>query len=423
MTPGTLALTDQEQRMLAGEDGQAKQFTMRILCQMAVCMGASKLIKIRSAHIDGCLFNGQASLDFAERVLAAGGQVSVPTTLNVGTLDLIHPELFRGTPSLAQNGKALMQLYIDLGCQPSFTCAPYQLAKRPSFGEHIAWAESNAIVFANSVLGARTNRYGDFIDLCAAVTGLVPFTGLHTDEGRRAQHVFKLEDFSDSLLEQETFYAALGLFIGRYTEKRIPVVVGLPQGVHEDWLKSLGAASATSGSVGLFHAVGVTPEAATLSDALQHQPAERTQAVTPTDLKQIIASLTTAEETELSAVCLGTPHFSLPEFERLMRLLEPYDAPCKVEFYINTGRAILKQLEKKGYTETLSSLGINLVIDTCTYITPIIRNLGGVMMTNSGKWAYYAPGNLGVKVAFGSLEDCVKSAFLGSVTRDETVWS
>ncbi len=420
----TLILSKNDSAMLAGEQGRGKQFAMRIVSQMAKAMGATSLVDISSAHIDGCLYNGQASVDFVKHAVEIGAEVSVPTTLNVGTLDLIHPELFRGEEKVAEAGKFIMESYQKLGCKPSFTCAPYQLPKRPEFGEHIAWAESNAIVFANSVLGARTNRYGDFIDLCAAISGRVPYSGFHTDEGRRAQHVFKLKGFSDELLTQETLFTAVGLFVGRKTESRIPVIVGLPSDASEDALRALGAASATSGSVGLFHAVGITPEAVTLDDALQHQDAEIVEIIKPDDLRQVLKNLSTATNKEtLSAICLGTPHFSIHEFEALMTILENYSGRVEMEFYINTGRHVLAQLEERGHVKELEGRGIQLVIDTCTYITPILKNLDGVVMTNSGKWAYYAPGNIGVQVAFGSLEDCVKSAYLGEVSQDDRIWS
>ncbi len=419
-----LVLTEKDKAMLAGEEGRGKQFAMRIMSQMATAMGAKKLVDIVSAHIDGCLYNGQTSLDFVNHALEIGAEVSVPTTLNVGTLDLIHPELFLGKEKVASAGKAIMEGYQKLGCRPTFTCAPYQLPDRPAFGEHIAWAESNAIVFANSVLGARSNRYGDFIDLCAAITGRVPYAGFHTDEGRRGQHVFELEGFSDELLAQETMFTALGLYVGRKTESRVPVIVGLPQDPPEDYLRALGAATATSGGVGIYHAVGITPEAASLEDALQNQEAEQIDVVKPEDLRQVLKNLTTASYQEkLVAVCLGTPHFSIHEFEALMVVLENYSGKVKMEFYINTGRHVLQQLEERGHVKALEARGIQLVIDTCTYLTPILKDLNGVVMTNSGKWAYYAPGNIGVQVAFGSLEDCVKSAYLGEVSQDERVWS
>ena len=159
---------------------------MQLVIAAGKAVGATELLDISGAHIDSCLYHGQASLDFAERLSAAGATVAVPATLNVSSLDLLHPDLYRGDPDTARRARALMDAYVAMGCRPTWTCAPYQLASRPTLGEQVAWGESNAIVFANSVLGARTNRYGDFLDISCAITGRAPATGLHTDEGRLA---------------------------------------------------------------------------------------------------------------------------------------------------------------------------------------------------------------------------------------------
>src|SRR5688500_14757804 len=161
-------LNDADRSMLEGAEGDAAAFAMRVLVSFAEALGAPALLDISRAHIDGCLYHGQVSLDFVERMVAGGGRVRVPTTLNVGAMDLIHPELVQLRDPERTAARRLMTAHEELGCQPSFTCAPYQTAFRPSFGEQIAWGESNAIVFANSVIGARTNRYADFIDLCCA---------------------------------------------------------------------------------------------------------------------------------------------------------------------------------------------------------------------------------------------------------------
>src|ERR687895_2061864 len=236
-----LALSQEDRAQLEGERGDAAQLAMRIVTAMAAIAGAERLTDISRAHIDGCLYHGRAGLDFAERLAEARARVVVPTTLNVGSLDLLHPELYRGDPATARRARRLMDLYVGMGCRPTWTCAPYQLESRPAFGEHIAWAESNAIVFANSVLGARTNRYGDFMDICAAVTGKVPLTGLHTDAERRGGIVFSLEEDSARLLEEDAAYAGLGLVIGRAAGSLVPVIEGLPPTVSEDQLKALGA--------------------------------------------------------------------------------------------------------------------------------------------------------------------------------------
>src|SRR5262245_47486189 len=144
---------------------------MRILVETAGVMGAERLIDVASAHVDGCLYHGLAGLEFAERLVAGGARVSVPTTLNVSSLDLLHPERPPGDPDTAANARRQMDLYVAMGCRPTWTCAPYQLSERPAFGQHVAWAESNAIVVCNSVLGARTNRDGDILDVGPAIPG------------------------------------------------------------------------------------------------------------------------------------------------------------------------------------------------------------------------------------------------------------
>src|SRR5919106_4222976 len=202
----TLRLTPDEEAMLAGREGDATRLAMRILVEMAGIAGADRFLEVTSAHIDGGLYHGRAGLDFAERLSASGARVSVPTTLNVSSLDLLHPDLYRGDPDTAAQARRLMDAYRAMGCEPTWTCAPYQLRRRPGLGEQIAWAESNAIVFANSVLGARTERYGDFIDICAAITGRVPDAGLHRSENRIGRAVFDVSDVSAALLAEDVLY-------------------------------------------------------------------------------------------------------------------------------------------------------------------------------------------------------------------------
>src|SRR5690606_37185661 len=217
----------------------------------------------------------------------------------------------------------LMLAHEELGCVPSYTCAPYQTLFRPQRGWQIAWAESNAIVFANSVLGARTNRYGDFVDLCCAVTGRVPYYGLHLTENRRATVVVEVEALPPEWDDPGIACVAVGHVIGRRCGERIPAIVGLPAATAEDDLKALGATAASAGSVAMFHAVGHTPEAATLEDALQGEVAEETIRLTADDLRDTVRRLSTVPDgARLAAVSLGTPHFSPAEFAGLMPLLD-----------------------------------------------------------------------------------------------------
>ncbi|MCI0437297.1 MAG: aconitase X catalytic domain-containing protein [Gemmatimonadetes bacterium] len=418
-----LSLEPDEIAAHQGRRGEAVRLAMRIVVRMAELAGADRLIPIAGAHIDSCLFHGRAGLDFAERLAQAGARVAVPATLNVSSLDLLHPGLFRGDAETATLARRQMDAYVAMGCRPTWTCAPYQLPERPRRGEHIAWAESNAIVFANSVLGARTDRYGDFIDICAAITGRVPLAGLHRDADRRGDVVFDCGALPVRVLECDAFYPVLGHLVGREVGRAVPVLSGLPAGLSEDRLKAIGAAAAASGAVAMFHAVGSTPEAPALDDALHGRPATGTTAVTMPMVRAARDELSTKHHGPLVAISLGTPHYSIAEFARLMPLLDGVRFASGIDAWVSTGRATLAELERRGWAERLRAAGVTLVVDTCTYITPILRHSSGTVMTDSAKWAWYAPGNLGVDVAFGTLEECIDSAKLGRISRDERLWA
>jgi predicted aconitase len=416
-----LELSHDDRAMLAGERGEAARVAMSIIVEMAEVAGAIRLIDVTCAHIDGCLYHGRAGLDWAEMLLAAGARVVVPTTLNVGSLDLVHPTLYRGDPEDAAAARRLMDCYVAMGCTPTWTCAPYLLPRRPNANEDIAWAESNAIVFANSVLGARTERYGDFIDICAAVTGRVPDAGLHRPENRRGELLFSLRGLPARLVRHDVFFPVLGHLVGAVAGTRVPVIEGLEH-ASEDQLKALGAAAASSGAVALFHAVGITPEAPTLDTAFGGRAPDTTVDVTPDTIARARDSLTTARGDEIHGASLGAPHLSLDEFAALIPLIEDVHVHPSIEFYVQTNRFVLGEIERRGWAELCRTAGVQIVVDTCTYITPIVKRRAGVFMTNSAKWAYYAPGNIGVEVVFGSTEECVRSAVEGRVWRDNALW-
>lgn len=418
---GGIELTPDQTAMLNGQEGGGVAMAMRIIIATSRSLGATRLIEIESGHVDACLYHGQASLDFAHKLAAQGARVRVPTTLNVGSVDLLHPAtvLRRSAEEVKvyEGGRALMDGYVALGCTPTWTCAPYQLPDRPAFGSHIAWAESNAVVFANSVIGARTERYGDFIDICSAVTGLAPYAGLHTDEGRTACVVFDCTPLSSGTLENELTYPLLGYLVGSRTGIGNPVILGLPADTPEEHLKALGAAAASAGGVALFHAVGVTPEAPTLEAILDRSGASAVHAITLAELEQARAELTTCASGPLDAVSVGTPHASIAEIRTLARLVEP--APRfhdRVEVFLSTGRLTLAEAEAEGLVEILEMSGVRIVVDTCTYVTSILSANVRNVMTNSAKWAHYAPAKLGVDVAIGTIEECIESAVRGEVT-------
>jgi predicted aconitase len=254
-------LSKAEHDIASGSAGPARAMAMRIVSDTARLLGAAKLIPIESAHIDGCLYHGDSGTLFAERLVEdGGGAVAVPTTLNVGALDLLHAGRVRLAPERAAMARRMMDAYLKLGCRPTWTCAPYQAGHRPAPGTHVAWGESNAVAFCNSVLGARTERYGDFLDICAALSGRAPEIGLHLDDNRRPTLLVDCGGLDRRLVEDDAFWPVLGAWLGETVAGRIVAFTGLPREIAEDRLKAMGAAAASTGSVGLFHIEGVTPE-------------------------------------------------------------------------------------------------------------------------------------------------------------------
>ena len=315
-----------------------------------------------------------------------------------------------------------MDAYRRMGVIASFTCAPYQTELRPAFGQQIAWGESNAIAFANTVLGARTERYPDLLDICAAITGRVPAVGLHLTENRAGQLLIRLVDIPPDLQADDSFYPVLGHLTGKLAGDRIPVIDGLEVEPTEDQLKAFCAAAATSGAVALCHIVGVTPEAPTLDAAFQGRAAGVTHVVGLTELRIARAELTTATGEAPDLVLLGSPHFSLAEFRQLAPLLDGQVRHPDVRFLVTTSRAVVTLAEQAGLLDPLRRFGGQLTVDTCPLATPMLPPEIRTLMTNSAKYAYYAPGLLDTQVIYGSLADCVRSAVEGRVVRDETLW-
>jgi predicted aconitase len=418
----TLKLTGRDRAMLDGAHGPAVQMAMSIVVQMAEVFGATELLDITAAHIDSTIYIGEAGLEFAERLANLGARVAVPTTLNVSGLDEHHWQEWPVPANWARNAHRQMVAYQSMGCVPTWTCAPYQTEMKPGFGQQIAWGESNAIVFANSVLGARTERYPDLLDICCAITGRVPALGLHLTQNRAGELLVRLMDVPLPLQQDDSFYPVLGYLLGKIAQDRIPVITGLEAQPTEDQLKALGAAAASSGTVALFHLVGVTPEAPTLDAAFQgHQPS-RTVTVTMEDLRGARRELTTAAGSQLDMVVLGSPHFSLAEFKQLAPLLDGKHVHPDVQFLVTSSRAMTLLAKQAGYLSALEAFGGKVTVDTCILATPMLPPEIKTLMTNSAKYAYYAPGMLNTQVTFGSLADCVHSAVAGRVIRDESLW-
>ncbi len=408
--------------MLSGDFGPATKMAMSIVARMAEVSDAKELLDITGAHIDSTVYIGEAGLEFAERLASLGARVTVPTTLNVSGLDEHHWQEWAVPSEWARQAYRQMAAYQSMGTMPTWTCAPYQTEMRPAFGQQIAWGESNAIVFANSVLGARTERYPDLFDICCAISGRAPAIGLHLPENRGGEILFRLVDIPEALQQSDDFYPVLGNLIGKAALDKIPVIEGMAVTPDEDQLKAFGAGAASSGGVAMFHLVGVTPEAPTLEAAFRGRQPSQTVEITMDALQASRSELTHTDNNELDMVVLGSPHFSLAEFRRLAPLLKGKRRHPDVKFLVTSSRAMAQLAQKAGFLETLDSFGAQITVDTCILTSPMlpaeIRNL----MTNSAKFAYYTPGLLGKEIAFGSLEDCVNSAIAGQIVRDESLW-
>jgi len=408
--------------MANGDGGPAQALAMSILLRMADVYGATELMDISQAHIDSTIYLGDATLEFAERLAALGARVAVPTSLNVSGVDECGWKDWAVKPEWAAKAARQMLAYERMGAVPMWTCAPYQTHMRPVFGQQIAWGESNAISFANSVIGARTERYPDLLDICCAITGRVPAVGLHLAENRGGQICLRLTGVPEALQQDDQFFAVLGHLVGTLADESIPVIDGIVVSPAEDQLKAFAAAAASSGRVALFHMVGVTPEAPTLDAAFLGRPPERTIAITTADLRAARRELTTADGRELDMVILGSPHFSLAEFSLLAPLVAGHRAHPRVKFLITSSRLMKERAHETGVLAPIAAFGAQITLDTCILASPMLPPEIKTLMTNSAKYAYYAPSLLNTRVTFGSLADCVRSAIEGRVVRDESLW-
>ena len=423
-TPGdtALALTSLDRSLLAGEHGKAAQVAMQIVLRMAALQGATALLDITQAHIDGCIYTGPASLRFAEQLVQWGAKVRVPTTLNSISVDQRRWRELGIDPALGVPASALGDAYMAMGASLSFTCAPYLLDSAPKAGEQIVWAESNAVVYANSVLGARTLKYPDYLDICIALTGRAPLIGCHLEARRKAQLLIELPQLGTL---DDAFYPLLGYHVGALAGSRIPLVLGLAAAQPSlDDLKAFGAAFATTSAAPLFHIAGVTPEALDPAAVLD---ADQPLAVERIALKDLLLSwreLNSARDSQVDVVSLGNPHFSLSEFAALARLCSGRRCHPDVVLAITCGRAVLEQARAAGHIAVLEGFGVTLVTDTCWCMLgePVIPPAARTLMTNSGKYAHYAPGLAGRTVHFASLGECVDAACSATASGRLPAW-
>ncbi len=416
--PATAALdlTDADRAMLDGQQGIAVQQAMRIICAMAAQQGARGLVDVTQGHIDGCIYASPANLTFAEKMADMGAQVRVPTTMNAISVDRANWQA-QGVPETFGDPAArLADAYVRMGCRPTFTCSPYLLDSAPQAGESIAWAESNAVIFANTVLGARTAKHPDFLDLCIALTGRAPLSGVYLDEPRKARRIIDVE-----LPERvdDAFWPLIGYLAGRAAPDRIPLLRGLSCGrPSQDDLKALCAAFGTTSAAPMLHVEGVTPEAA----GAARDDADRV-IISRADMAAAWTVLNEGPE-EVELVAIGSPHASLTECRALEEALAGRSRHPDVTIIVTAGRQVISQARNEGLLKRLEDAGVQVLPDLCwcSISEPVFPTRTRSLMTNSGKYAHYGPGLSGRAVRFGSLADCVTAALTGRVPPQLPDW-
>jgi predicted aconitase len=375
-------LTRDEQSMLAGEQGRAAQTAMRILAALGKIYGARRMLSVRSVQISGVSYDNldEAGLEWLAEMAAGGGRARVPATLNPAGMDLENWRELGIPENFAEKQQLVIDAFTRMGVTPTCTCTPYLAGNEPSLGDTIAWAESSAVCYANSVIGARTNREGGPGALAAALTGRTPEYGLHLAENRRPGVAVEVS----ARLEDTADFGALGKVIGERLEARgakaLPWITGADHPTLEQ-LKSLCASAATFGGLAMFHLAGVTPEADRFP-----APAERF-VVSEDDLRAARASLTDAEAGEADFFSLGCPHLTLAEVARVAELVS--GKRVAKEFWITTSRPVKHEADRLGYTEVIRQSGVKFAVDTCCVVAPI-RGRFRAMATDSAKACYYA---------------------------------
>lgn len=404
-----LDLSESDRAMLDGRDGVAVQQAMRIICAMAAQQGARSLVDVVQGHIDGCIYASPANLTFAERMVEMGAEVRVPTTMNAISVDRANWQVQDVPAAFGDPAARLADAYVRMGCRPTFTCSPYLLDSAPRAGESIAWAESNAVIFANSVLGARTAKHPDFLDLCIALTGRAPRSGVYLDEHRKARRVIDVdlpEDVDDA------FWPLIGYLAGRAAPDRIPLLRGLAAGQpSRDDLKALCAAFGTTSAAPMLHLEGVTPEAdGAAAEDVDHVTISRA------DMASAWSNLNDGPD-EVELVAIGSPHASLGECRALADALAGRKRHPEVAVIVTAAHQVIAEARREGILARLEMSGVQVLPDLCwcSISEPVFPAKTRALITNSGKYAHYGPGLSGRTVRFGSLADCVTAALSGRV--------
>ncbi|WP_297520373.1 aconitase X catalytic domain-containing protein [Thermococcus sp.] len=383
-------LTKEEELILAGEYGYALQKAMEILVALGEIYGADRLIPIKSAQVAGVSYKniGEAGIEFLRDFVEAGAKVSVYTTLNPAGI---------GDDEFMEKQAEVLNLYREMGIETTSTCTPYYGANLPKFGDHIAWSESSAVVFANSVIGARTNREGGPSSLAAAIVGKTPNYGLHLEENRRATVIVDVQAKVKTFVD----YATLGYHLGRTLGNDVPYLRGIKPEKTE-FLKEMGAAMAASGSIALYHVEGETPEyRGAIDDNLE------TITVEEGDIKAVKEQFSDDWD-GIDMILIGCPHASLQEVKEIAELLRMRGRPLKVPLFITASRAVKALADALGYTEIIERYNGRIIADSCFVVSPIKGWYRGIA-TNSGKSAFYFR-SFGFNVRLDDAENLIKEA-------------
>ena len=418
-----MRLTDGEKRTLDGNQGEAARIALSILVDLGNLFGAEELMPVSQVHIDTTLYMVDAGLEFAESMADSGGQVAVPTSLNPSAIDLQRWEEYRVPPEILSKHQRLAQAYLRMGGMPTWTCAPYQQGIVPRFGEQIAWGESNAVAFANSIIGARTNRYADLMDICSAIIGKVPRFGLHLTENRRARILVQLKDVSAEMFENPAIYPLIGYLLGEMAGDQVAAITGIPRNVKIDSLKGFCAAAASSGAVGLFHMVGVTPEAQTLEMCFRGSKPENIYDITPESIAETEQRLWTVKNDAVDLIIAGCPHYSPAEFMQLVQLIRGRKVHFSVIFWVFTSRSVYAWIKDNGILRDLKEAGVMVFTDGCPLQYPKETWHFNAAMTDSAKFANYCFSQRRLDAAYGSIADCVETAVRGKIFREEGPWT
>lgn len=412
---GAVQLTEADKIRLAGGQGEAVRIAMQILCAMAQNEGATGFLDVSKVHIDGCIYAGDALRRFAQVFDEMGAQVTVPTTMNSISVEYARWRQQGMDEGFGEAAQALADAYLNMGCQPTFTCAPYLLENPPKVGENIAWAESNAVIYANSVLGARTAKHPDFLDLCIALTGRSPATAMYQTEQRSAQRIIEMAYFETV---DDAFWPMLGYLAGSLAPDCIPLIRGVAHlSPNEDDLKALCGAFGTTSGAPMLHVEGITPEADQVLPEAHIVKADK-------ESLQRVWQQFNPMVTPIQLVALGSPHFSVSECRVLARLLE--DISCKegVVGMITMGQGSLTQARAEGLVDKIEAAGFQIHGDLCwcSISEPVFPVATQTLMTNSGKYAHYGPGLSQREIRFGSLADCVAAAMTGRSPSNMPSW-